>query len=116
MTMNPSDLSLIEAASSIRAGSLSPLDYILCLFARIDQIESRIQAWTTIDRDAVLSEASRCEDEARSKQFRGPLHGVPVGIKDIFYTRGLRTTMGSDLFKDYIPKHDARVVAKLKQA
>jgi aspartyl-tRNA(Asn)/glutamyl-tRNA(Gln) amidotransferase subunit A len=114
--MNPSDLSLIDAASSVRAGSLSPVDYVLALFSRIDGLEPRIHAWTTIDRDAVISEARRCEAEARSKQFRGPLHGVPVGIKDIFYTKGLRTTMGSDLFKDYIPKHDARVVTKLKQA
>jgi aspartyl-tRNA(Asn)/glutamyl-tRNA(Gln) amidotransferase subunit A len=114
--MNPADLSLVDAAASIRSGSLSPVDYVFALFDRMDRLESRIQAWTTVDRGAVLSEARRCEAEARSRQFRGPLHGVPVGIKDIFFTSGLRTTIGSDLFKDYVPAHDARAVTKLKHA
>src|SRR5438874_2573683 len=103
--MNPSDLSLVDAASSIRSGSLSPVDYVLALFARMDRLESQIQAWTTVDHDTVLSEARLCEAEARAGRFRGPLHGVPVGVKDIFYTKGLRTTMGSALFNDYIPAH-----------
>src|ERR1700730_8077 len=114
--MNLTDLSLIDAAASIRSGSLSPVDYALALFARMDALDPGIQAWTTVDREAVLLEARRCETEARAGQFRGPLHGVPVGIKDIFYTKDLRTTMGSDLFADYVPSHDARAVAKLKQA
>jgi aspartyl-tRNA(Asn)/glutamyl-tRNA(Gln) amidotransferase subunit A len=114
--MSPEDLTLVDAAAAIRSGAVSPVDYALALFARIDALEPRVQAWTTVDRDAVLSEARRCEAEARAGQFRGPLHGVPVGIKDIFYTKGLRTTMGSELFKDYIPAHDARAVTKLKQA
>jgi aspartyl-tRNA(Asn)/glutamyl-tRNA(Gln) amidotransferase subunit A len=114
--MNLTDLSLVDAAASIRSGSLSSVDYALALFARMDALEPRIQAWTTVDRDAVLSEARRCEAEAQAGEFRGPLHGVPIGIKDIFCTKGLRTTMGSDLFADYIPAHDARAVTKLKQA
>jgi Asp-tRNA(Asn)/Glu-tRNA(Gln) amidotransferase A subunit family amidase len=114
--LNPENLALSDAASAIRSGVLSAVEYVSVLFARMDQLEPRIHAWTTVDRDAVLTEARRCEGEARAGQFRGPLHGVPVGIKDIFYTKGLRTTMGSGLFKEYIPAHDARAVAKLKQA
>jgi len=86
------------------------------LFARIDETESAVHAWVTVDRDAVLAEARKCEAEARSKRFRGPLHGIPIGIKDIFYTKGLRTTMGSPLFADFVPDHDARAVARLKEA
>jgi Asp-tRNA(Asn)/Glu-tRNA(Gln) amidotransferase A subunit family amidase len=63
-----------------------------------------------------LSEAKQCEAEARKKQFRGPLHGIPVGIKDIFYTKGLRTTMGSVLFKDFVPDRDAETVVRLRSA
>jgi aspartyl-tRNA(Asn)/glutamyl-tRNA(Gln) amidotransferase subunit A len=70
----------------------------------------------TMDRERVLEEARRCEAEARQKRFRGPLHGIPIGVKDIFYTAGLRTTMGSQPFAQFIPDHDARVVTKLKQA
>ena len=56
------------------------------------------------------------EVEARKKQFRGPLHGIPVGIKVIFYTKNLRTTMGTTAFADFVPTYDASVVKKLKHA
>jgi len=109
-------LSLVEAASSIRNGSLSPLEYVQALLARVDAVEPRVQAWTTIDRDAVLAEAQQLEVEARKRQFRGPLHGIPVGIKDIFYTKSLRTTVGSTAFADFVPTYDASVVKKLRHA
>jgi len=114
--MNPEDLSLSEAAAAVRGGSLSPVEYVEALFRVMDRIESRIEAWVTVDREGVLSEARSCEAEARNGHFRGPLHGVPVGIKDIFYTNGLRTTMGSVIFKDFVPDCDACAVTKLKQA
>jgi aspartyl-tRNA(Asn)/glutamyl-tRNA(Gln) amidotransferase subunit A len=109
-------LTLIEAASSIRSGTLSPLEYVQALFARVDAIEPRVQAWTTINRETVLSEARQMEVEAQKKQFRGPLHGVPVGVKDIFYTKGMKTTMGSSAFADFVPAYDASVVKRLKHA
>ena len=80
--MSPEDLSLVEAAAAIRAGELSPVQYVLSLFTRMSQVELRVQAWTTVDHENVLAEARKCETEAAKKQFRGPLHGVPVGIKD----------------------------------
>ena len=102
--MNLEDLSLADAAAGIRSGELSPVDYVSHLLDRIDAIEPRLQAWVTIDRKTVLSQASELEIEAKKQQFRGPLHGIPVGIKDIFYTKGLRTTMGSVLFEDFVPE------------
>lgn len=114
--MSLETLSLVDAASSIRTGSLSPLDYVQGLFARVDAVEPRVQAWTTIDRDAVLAEARQLELEAREKKFRGPLHGIPVGIKDIFYTKDLRTTIGTTAFADFVPAYDASVVKKLRSA
>jgi len=114
--MNPEALTLVEAAGKIRDGVLSPLDYVQSLFARVDAVDPRVQAWTTIDRAGVLAEARQMETEARKKQFRGALHGIPVGVKDIFYTKDLKTTMGSTAFADFVPTYDASVVKRLKNA
>jgi aspartyl-tRNA(Asn)/glutamyl-tRNA(Gln) amidotransferase subunit A len=114
--LNLEDLSLTEAASSIREGTLSPVEYAESLFAVMDRIEPSVQAWVSVDRERVLSSARRREAEIKAGKLRGPLHGVPVGIKDIFYTDGLRTTMGSVIFKDFVPEFDARAVTKLKSA
>ena len=95
---------------------LSAVEYVQACFARMDEVESKVHAWVTVDREAVLAEAQQCDAEAARKQFRGPLHGIPIGVKDIFYTKGLRTTMGSPLFHDFVPREDARVVGRLKQA
>jgi aspartyl-tRNA(Asn)/glutamyl-tRNA(Gln) amidotransferase subunit A len=114
--MNLESLTLVEAAAKVRDGSLSPVDYVQALLTRVDAVEPRVQAWTTIDRQTVLSEALQMESEARRKQFRGPLHGIPVGVKDIFYTKDLKTTIGSTAFADFVPSYDASVVNKLKHA
>src|SRR5262245_58125996 len=116
LRMNLEDLSLTAASAAIRSGELSPLAYATALLARLDQVEDRVRAWVTVDREAVLAEARNCDAEASEKQFRGPLHGIPIGIKDIFHTRGLRTTMGSPVFANFVPDADADVVAKLKGA
>ena len=113
---NPEDLTLAEAASRIRQGTLSPVEYVNALFARMDKIEPLVQAWVTVDRKAVVGEARRLEAEAHRKAFRGPLHGIPVGVKDIFYTKRLRTTMGSPRFANFVSEYDAQSVARLKAA
>ena len=113
---NPEDLTLAEAAVAIRKRSLSAVDYARALLVRMDKVEPAVQAWVTVDRQAVLSEAEKCDAEARDKKFRGPLHGIPVGIKDIIFTKNLRTAMGSPVFADFVPEHDARAVARLKNA
>ena len=114
--MSLENFTLTEAAGAIRKGTLSPVEYVRALFARVDSVEPRVQAWTTIDREAVLAEARQLEMEAQKKQYRGPLHGIPVGVKDIFYTKGMRTTMGSNAFASFVPTYDADVVRKLKHA
>jgi len=114
--MNPEHISLRQAAGAIRDGVLSPVDYVAALLARVDAVEPRIKAWVTIDRENLLAEAREREAEAHKRQFRGPLHGVPVGIKDMYLTRNLRTTMGTSAFEDFIPSSDAHIVRKLKDA
>ena len=114
--MNPETLTLTAASQAIRDGRLSPIDYVQALLARIDRVEPRVRAWVTVDREGVLAEARRCEEEVRRKQFRGPLHGIPIGVKDLFYTKGLRTTAGSEVFHDFVPSEDARAVQRVKAA
>jgi aspartyl-tRNA(Asn)/glutamyl-tRNA(Gln) amidotransferase subunit A len=106
----------VDAAAGIRNGTFSSTQYAQSLLAHMDRIEPRVQAFVTVDRDVVLAEAQRCDSEASSNRFRGPLHGVPIGIKDVYYTKGLRTTVGAAPFQNFVPDCDADVVTKLKQA
>ena len=112
----PNRLSLTEASSRIREGSLSPLELLRACLARIDALEDRLHAWVTLDREAAEKAAAEREEELRRGSCRGPLHGIPIGIKDIIYTRGLRTTGGSKFLKDFVPDFDATVVARLRAA
>jgi Asp-tRNA(Asn)/Glu-tRNA(Gln) amidotransferase A subunit family amidase len=107
-------LTLTAAAEQIRTRQLSPVELVRSCLERIDQLESRLQAWVTVDRNGALAVARRCEDEIQRGQYRGPLHGIPIGIKDIFYTAGLKTTAGSPIYADFIPDSDAEVVRRLR--
>lgn len=113
--MNLENLTLSEVAGLIRDRSISPVEYVQALLTRIERIDAHIKAWVTVDGEGALKEAKACESEAVHGNFRGPLHGIPIGVKDIIYTRGIRTTLGSPLFKDFIPRSDAISVANLKR-
>ena len=112
----PYELSVVEAAARVRDGSLSPVALAESLLARIDAFDSDLQAWVTIDRDGVLAAAREREAEVASGGPLGPIHGVPVGLKDIFYTAGMLTACGSRVYADFVPDFDATSVAKIKAA
>ena len=112
----PYTLTIAAAAEQIRTRQLSPVDLVRACVQRIDQLEPRLQAWVTVDGERALATAQRCEEEIRRGQRRGPLHGIPVGIKDIFYTAGLKTTAGSPVYADFVPDYDATAVRRLKEA
>jgi Asp-tRNA(Asn)/Glu-tRNA(Gln) amidotransferase A subunit family amidase len=112
----PHALTLVEAARSIREGGISPVDLVEALLARIDLLDGKIQAWAAIDRPAARLPAAELDREAQQGRFRGPLHGVPVGIKDIFYTAGLETAAGSKVLAGFVPDYDAEAVARLRRA
>ena len=111
----PYELSLSESAQEIASGQLSPVELAQSLLARIDAKEN-LQAWVTIDREEVLGAAARAEEAVAQGTASGALHGVPIGLKDIFYTAGMKTTACSPLYADFVPDYDATVVAKLKEA
>jgi aspartyl-tRNA(Asn)/glutamyl-tRNA(Gln) amidotransferase subunit A len=112
----PYALSIAAAAEQIRTRQLSPVNLVNSCLARIDQLESQLQAWVTVDRDGALAAARQCEAEIVGGEYRGPLHGIPVALKDIFYTKGLRTTAGSPIYADFVPDYDATAVRKLREA
>ena len=86
------------------------------LLGRIDALEPRLKAWVYLDREAVLSEARRKETELGSGADLGPLHGVPIGLKNIYYTAGIPTTACSKVYADFVPDYDATTVTLLKRA
>ena len=92
------------------------MDLAESLLRRIDALEPSLQAWVMIDRKDVIAQAHHRQEELARKTPRGPLHGIPIGIKDIYYTAGIKTTAGSKIFADFIPARDATAVERLKKA
>ena len=91
----PYELTVSQAAQEIREKKLSPVALAQDLLNRIEATDEALKAWVTIDREEVLTNAKRREEEAQQENIQGPLHGVPVGLKDIFYTAGMKTAAGS---------------------
>ena len=112
----PCLMTLSEAVRHIRAGGLSPLELLESCLENIDLLEPDVKAWVTLDREGALRQAKLLSDDAIGGALRGPLHGIPVGIKDIFYTAGMRTTAGHSAMADFIPRYDSAVVERLRQA
>ena len=110
------ELTVAEAASVIRRREISCVDLMEALLSRSSALDPELRVWVTLDADAALDEARRSQQELESSGARGPLHGVPVGIKDIYLTEGVRTTAGSPIYADFVPAYDATTVALLKQA
>ncbi|MGH7917505.1 MAG: amidase [Candidatus Binataceae bacterium] len=109
-------MTLSQAAQKIANGRLSPVELTESCLRMIDRLEPRVKAWVTLDRDGAMREAAALEREAREGRLRGPLHGIPLGVKDIFYTAGMRTTGGHAGTADFVPDHDAAVIERLKRS
>ncbi len=112
----PTALTVAGAVEQIWCGALSPVELVKACLARIEALDDRIQAWAHVDRLGALAAAEERAREAERKAFLGPLHGVPIGIKDIFHVAGLPTTAGARGFATVIPEVDAAVITKLRAA
>ena len=113
--------SISEIAALFRRRKLSPVELTQLLLARIERLNPQLNAYITVTADFALSHAKQAEHElfaprGRKRRDRGPLHGIPVSLKDNIYTAGIRTTAGSKILKDFLPRHDARVVTQLREA
>jgi aspartyl-tRNA(Asn)/glutamyl-tRNA(Gln) amidotransferase subunit A len=107
---------LSDASRLIHLNKLSPSELLNSLLHRIDALEPELKAWVTIDREGAIATAERYSKEVEEGRLRGPLHGIPVGVKDIYYTKGMTTTAGSTILADFVPSFDATTVTKLKKA
>lgn len=104
------------AAQDIQKGSLSPVDLLDQCFARIDRYEERVRAWVMLDRAGARAEAERLTAELKRGERRGPLHGIPLGIKDIFDVFDWPTACGSKLWAQSIARRDSTCVERLRRA
>ena len=109
-------LSVAELGRLIRAREVSPVEATEAYLERIDRIDGRLNSYITVCHDEARQAAREAEQAIAAGQYRGPLHGVPVAVKDQFDTAGIRTTYGSALTWDNVPDEDAVVVARLKEA
>ena len=109
-------LSAAEAVRAFAARRLSPVELLTALLARIERLDPTLHAFTRLDADAAMDAARAAEAEIAAGRVRGPLHGVPVGVKDIIDVAGLPTTCHSKILLDNVAKADAVVISKLRQA
>jgi len=114
--------SIEQIGKLFRKRKLSPVELTKFMLARIEQLHPRLNAYITVAAELALAQAKKAEAELfgprgrQGRRDRGPLHGVPISLKDNIYTAGIRTTAGSKILRDFIPKEDAAVVAQLKDA
>jgi aspartyl-tRNA(Asn)/glutamyl-tRNA(Gln) amidotransferase subunit A len=109
-------LTLKEAAAGIRAKKLSPVDLTEACLDSVKTWNPKINAWITVMREKALAQAKGLADEQAAGRFRGPLHGIPIGLKDSIDTAGVRTTAASAVYEYRFPSEDAEVVRRLKAA
>src|SRR5215468_3999102 len=105
-----------ELSKQIAAKKLSPVELTHAYLERADAVNDKLKTVITLTRQQALSRASVAEKEIKAGKIRGPLHGIPYGLKDLFDTRGVKTTWGSIIFKDRVPDRDATCVEKLDKA
>ena len=112
----PNELTAAEAARAIAERSLTAVELAQACLNRIEALDDRLLAWVYVDRDTVLNSARAADAAVAEGQPLGPLHGVPIGVKDIYYTAGIPTRAGSEVYKDFVPDFDAASLTLLKRA
>ena len=117
--MNPNEipyLSATELGQAFQSGEVSPLEAVDAYLARIEEVGGKLNAYITVCGEQAREEARQAGEEIARGENRGPLHGVPVGIKDQIYVRGIRNSDGSKIREDFVPDFDATVVSNLRRA
>ena len=113
---DPTDLSIAQASRMIRSRDLSPVELVRAYLERIAGLDRRLNAFITVTDERALTRAQELETELADGNWRGPLHGIPIALKDNIDTAGVLTTAASAVFENRTPDQDAEVVTRLKEA
>ena len=109
-------MTLLEAAAQLRARKVSSVELTEQSLGRIAELNPKLNAFVTITADSALAAARKADEDFAAGRDQGPLQGIPVALKDNFFTKGVRTTGGSKLFTDFVPDHDSAVTERLHAA
>ena len=109
-------LTISEIAPMIQSRAVSPVELTEAALAEAERQQATLNSFITILREDALAQAEQAEDELSRGEYRGPLHGIPIGIKDNIATGGIRTTLGTRVLQDHVPAEDAEVVRRVKEA
>ncbi|MFZ2091014.1 MAG: amidase, partial [Pseudolabrys sp.] len=117
--MTPAELSyftITEASSGLRRKEFSPVELAQACLKRIESIDGNLHSFITVTADLALEHARKAEQELRAGTDKGPLHGIPIALKDLYAIKGIRTTCHSAVLQDWVPDHDATAARKLADA
>jgi aspartyl-tRNA(Asn)/glutamyl-tRNA(Gln) amidotransferase subunit A len=109
-------MSITEIAPQIRSKKVSPVELTNVFLKRIERINPLLNAYTTVTEESAREQAQAAEDEIRKDRYRGPLHGVPISVKENICIKGVKTTAGSKALADWVPEHDATIVRRIREA
>ena len=112
----PNELTAAQAAHAIANRRITATELAEACLDRIASLDDRLKAWVYVDRATVLEDARAADRAVEQRRPLGPLHGVPIGLKDIYYTAGIPTRAGSEVYKDFVPRYDAATLTLLKHA
>src|SRR5438874_5920502 len=107
-------LDLSEASELIQKRTVSPVELTQACLAQIERLNPQLNAFITVTADLAMDAARKAESEIAHGAWKGPLHGIPLAVKDLIETAGVKTTAASAVLKDYITKHDATIVQRLQ--
>ena len=110
------ELTISELSAKIRSREVSPVEVTEAALAQAERLQPSLCSFITILRQVAMSQAKESEAELSRGEYRGPLHGIPIGIKDNIATAGIRTTVGSKVFAGHVPQEDAQVVTVCREA
>jgi aspartyl-tRNA(Asn)/glutamyl-tRNA(Gln) amidotransferase subunit A len=114
--MDPTLLSVADVAPLLQSGELSPVELTEAYLTRVEDVDPGLNTYVVVLADSARGQARQAQEEIRAGRWRGPLHGVPLGVKDLYDLAGVPTTAGSPLLADNVPSADSTVVARLRDA
>ena len=109
-------LSLRGLATLIQRKEVSPVEATQVVLDRVEKFDRNLNSYITVLQDKAVAQAKAAEQEIQDGYHRGPLHGIPIAVKDLYYTMGVRTTAGSKILSDFVPTYDATAIARLREA